>query len=178
MVKIVQKDNKILRKIASPVPASLFGTEKLKKILSDMNGALQKEEDGVAIAAPQIGLSFRIFVISGQMLNDKKKIKTKNLIFINPEIIKRSREKELMDEGCLSVRWFYGLVKRSKKITIKAQNEKGNEFVMSEDGLLAQIFQHETDHLDGILFSDKAKELVELPPDPQKKVPTPYTLNE
>ena len=70
-----------------------------------------------------------------------------------------------MPEGCLSVRWLYGEVKRSTNATILAYDEKGEKFTRGAGGLLAQIFQHETDHLDGILFTDKARNLEEMSPE-------------
>jgi peptide deformylase len=168
MVTIVQKDDRVLRKKAEPVRKEMFGSEELAAIINDMRNALMNEIDGVAIAAPQISLPYRIFVISGRIFRKKNGVEKPDLVFINPVILKRSKESELMDEGCLSVRWYYGLVKRAKKITIKAYNQKGHEFVMEKSGLLAQIFQHETDHLEGILFTDKAKDLVEIPPNSQQ----------
>lgn len=164
MVKIVAKNAKILRVISKEVAREDIKTPKIQSIITSMKEALAKEEDGVAIAAPQIGKALRLFVISGKMFRKKENAAPPDVTFINPVILKKSKEAELMDEGCLSVRWFYGLVKRAKKTKIKALNEKGNEFVMEKGGLLSQIFQHETDHLDGILFTDKAKNLVELPP--------------
>ncbi|MEK7105795.1 MAG: peptide deformylase, partial [Patescibacteria group bacterium] len=73
-------------------------------------------------------------------------------------------KKELVSEGCLSVRWKYGLVKRATTATVRALNAEGNEFVMSGKGLLAQIFQHEVDHLNGVLFIDTAIDVEDLPP--------------
>ena len=69
-----------------------------------------------------------------------------------------------MEEGCLSVRWKYGKVMRSEKATITAYDENGKKFSRGATGLIAQIFQHETDHLDGVLFIDKADNIVDLPP--------------
>ena len=74
-----------------------------------------------------------------------------------------------MPEGCLSVRWLYGEVKRSTNATIRAYDEDGKVFTRGGGGLLSQIFQHEIDHLDGIIFTDKAKNLVELKPEDLKK---------
>jgi peptide deformylase len=70
-----------------------------------------------------------------------------------------------MEEGCLSVRYLYGKVRRSKKATIEAYNEHGKKFTAGASGILAQIFQHETDHLNGILFIDKAKQIEEILPE-------------
>ncbi len=168
MAKIVQKEDPVLRKKAKEVPQSLFGSAELKKILEDMVEALRREEDGIAIAAPQIGVPYRIFVVSPFAY--AKNAKDTPIFFINPKIIKVSKEKEDVDEGCLSVRWLYGKVKRYKKVTIEAQNEKGRHFERGGSGLLAQIFQHETDHLEGTLFIDKATDVVEVPP-PEKTPP-------
>ncbi len=74
-----------------------------------------------------------------------------------------------MPEGCLSVRWLYGEVERSTNATIEAYDENSVKFTRGAGGLLAQIFQHETDHLDGILFIDKARNIMDLPPDSQVK---------
>jgi peptide deformylase len=169
------KEAPVLREMAKLVPLKEIGGKKLENILNRMKEALHEQEDGVAIAAPQIGESLRIFVVSGKAVDmyrgEDKKLHTKkgaelrkDTIFINPEIIKLSKNKKFMEEGCLSVRWQYGKVKRSEKATIHAYNEFGKKFEIGGAGLMAQIFQHETDHLDGILFIDKAKDLAELPP--------------
>ena len=76
-----------------------------------------------------------------------------------------------MDEGCLSVRWWYGGVERAEKTTIHAYDESGARFTRGASGLLAQIFQHETDHLDGVLFTDKAKGLREELPENKRTNP-------
>jgi peptide deformylase len=172
MKEILQKENKILRKIAKEVPLSEITSTKIKKILKEMSSALSEQSDGVAIAAPQIGYSLRIFVVSGRVPSmlknktepteeDKVKKKPKDDVFINPKIIKLSKEKEYLPEGCLSVRPIYGKTYRSKKATVSAYDENGKKFIKGASGLLAQIFQHETDHLNGILFIDHAKDLRE-----------------
>jgi peptide deformylase len=86
----------------------------------------------------------------------------KDLVYINPVITKLSREKKEVDEGCLSVRWIYGKVKRSVRASVKAINENGEPFERGASGILAQIFQHEIDHLHGILFIEKTKKFIEL----------------
>lgn len=182
---IVQKDDKVLREIAKEVPISKINSAEIKSILKRMQKALDAEEDGVAIAAPQIGVSLRIFIVSKRVHeimeeeNRHKKreenqnesmpsTKNKDMIFINPEIIKTSRKKIPMEEGCLSVRWLYGKVLRSEKTLIRAYNEGGKKITMGGSGILSQIFQHETDHLNGTLFIDKATELKNLPPEDTK----------
>jgi peptide deformylase len=176
MVTIVQKEDPVLRGVAQEVGPKEFGTPGLKKILKDMSEAMEKEEDGVAIAAPQIGVPLRIFVVShrafefmdaeeseqnnteqAQADKDIRPVKRGDMVFINPVITKLSRKKRWMPEGCLSVRWLYGEVARSEKATVRAYDENGKAFTWGGSGLLAQIFQHETDHLNGALFIDTAR---------------------
>ena len=162
---ILQQKDPILRKKAKIVDLGMIGTSEFKKIIADMKVAMATQKDGVAIAAPQIGVPYQIFIVSGEILSKADKDysgDTTDLIFINPKITKLSKEKKLVEEGCLSVRWLYGTVPRSTKATIKALNEKGDKITRGASGLLAQIFQHETDHLNGVLFIDKAEEVWEM----------------
>jgi peptide deformylase len=159
-MKIVQDgEHPALREESKRVPKELFGTAKLKDIIDQMYFLLSKESDGVAIAAPQIGIPYQIFVVAPDISTGKKE---KHFIYINPKITKRSPETKYMDEGCLSVRWLYGQVLRHTKVTITAYDEKGVKFEKAATGLLAHIFQHETDHLAGKLFIDKAIHLHKL----------------
>jgi peptide deformylase len=160
MTEIIQSPHKTLRTTAKEVPFDMIGTPEFFSLIEKMKTALHGEDDGVAIAAPQIDVPFRIFVVSHKAIVKAKE----DIVFINPEITKLGKKKEPMSEGCLSVRWKYGLVKRATTATVKALNISGNEFVMSGKGLLAQIFQHETDHLNGVLFIDKATDVEDLPP--------------
>jgi peptide deformylase len=175
MFTIVQNGDKVLRKISKEVPISDITKPKIKKILKEMSEALHSQNDGVAIAAPQIGVSLRIFVVSGRIFDEdfirgtgstkgESYIKPRHhdLVFINPVLKKISKDKKLMSEGCLSVRPIYGKVRRATKATVEAYNELGDKFTQDGSGLLAHIFQHETDHLEGILFIDKAKDLQEV----------------
>lgn len=166
---IVQDGNPVLRAKAKALPKSEFGTKYLNGIIDDMNHALEAEFDGVAIAAPQIGVSLRIFIVSRKAfalddhakVDDPKdqKMPEKNMVCINPEIIKTSRKKVKVPEGCLSVRWYYGNTLRHEKAMIRAYDENGKLFTYGGAGLIAQIFQHETDHLEGVLFVDHATEI-------------------
>lgn len=188
MKKILQKEEKILRQVAQEVHLRDIKTLKIKKVLKEMSSSLKSQNDGVAIAAPQIGYPLRIFVVSGKVFKGefsergvsqvdgprssagpagpdsdpaKKDSPGKDMVFINPKISRLSREKEWMPEGCLSVRPIYGKTFRSKKATVTAYDEEGKKFTRGASGLLAQIFQHETDHLNGILFIDHASDLRE-----------------
>lgn len=174
--EILQKGAPILRKVARSVPVKEIKSKKTREILKKMREALHAEEDGAAIAAPQIGESLRIFMVRSDILafikdkntRDRSKSRsaevTKDLVFINPEILKNSQKKIKVEEGCLSVRWLYGQVKRSEKVTLKAYDEAGKEQTRGASGLLAQIFQHEVDHLNGVLFTDKAENIRDIPP--------------
>lgn len=196
MVKIVQKEDPVLREIAHPVNPKDFGTPQLKKILEDMAEAMEREQDGVGIAAPQIGVPLRIFMVSHRAFeyedeedkNDEelealhadrvslaKPIKHKkpmrsDMVFINPVITKLSRKKVWVHEGCLSVRTLYGEAQRAEKATVRAYDENGKVFTWGGSGLMAQLFQHETDHLNGILFIDSARNIEKITEEEQEKL--------
>ncbi|MEI6346048.1 MAG: peptide deformylase [bacterium] len=165
MKPILQKEAPVLRQHAKPVPLKDIGGVRLNAILKDMREALAKEADGVGLAAPQIGVPLRIFIISDIVFSSDRvgANGTPQLTYINPEIVSTSKDKKQMEEGCLSVRPLFGKVRRASKATIRAYDEHGNAFERGGSGLLAQIFQHEVDHLDGILFTDKAKDVREMP---------------
>jgi peptide deformylase len=170
MVKILQRDSQLLRKTAETVDLATINTPEFKKMLSDMHDAMQSQDDAVAVAAPQIGIAKRVFAISGRVFDnfEKKETPHPDLFFINPEIIKISRDKKVMTEGCLSVRYLYGKIRRASRVTLRAYDENGQKLERGASGLIAQIFQHETDHLNGILFTDNAKDLQDIPPENQK----------
>ena len=175
---IVQKGETVLRETARNVKPDEIVSKKIQKIISDMKKALLSQEDGVAIAAPQIGVPLRIFVVSKKVeiimkgldtAKEKDLKKINDSVYINPEIKKISRTKLRVDEGCLSVRYLYGKVERAEKATVEAYDETGKKFTRGGSGLLAQIFQHEIDHLNGILFIDKADDIVEILPQKNEK---------
>lgn len=161
MSDIIQSPHATLRAIAKEVPLPKIISPEIQNIIKKMKSALSGQDDGVAIAAPQINEPLRIFVVSKKAI--PKAID--DMVFINPQIIRIGKKKEEMSEGCLSVRWKYGMVKRAQTATVKAYNDDGNEFVMAGKGLLAQIFQHENDHLNGVLFIDKATNIEDVPPE-------------
>jgi peptide deformylase len=187
--KILQKESPVLRKISESVPLESIGTTKIQTIIKEMKASLASQDDGVAIAAPQIGYSLRIFVVSKKVdsiikeskrtkktegVEEEQEVKDTGVdtVFINPVIKKLSKDKKILEEGCLSVRYLYGEVSRSNKITVEAYDENGKKFTKGVSGLLAQIFQHEIDHLNGILFIDKAKFVEEvLPPHLTQETP-------
>ena len=171
---VVQAENKVLRGKAAAVPVAEITSPKIQKILNTMRATLAEYRDGVALAAPQIGIPLRVFVVADSFFegNEDDDVETKlkhrdtstYSVYINPVITKTSSKKADMDEGCLSVRWVYGKTKRFEKVTIAAYNELGKKFTRGASGLLAQAFQHETDHLNGTLFIDHATDLEEVDP--------------
>jgi peptide deformylase len=123
-----------------------FCSPELEKLVDDMFESMYAAK-GVGLAAPQIGVSKRVAVIdtsNGENPEEK-------LVLINPEIIKREGT-QTGEEGCLSIPTFREQVTRAKRATVRAQNVKGEFFEMTGEDLLARAFQHETDHLNGILY--------------------------
>jgi peptide deformylase len=161
MSKLVAQNHPALHDIADEVPVEEITSPKIQKILRDMRAALEAYNingfNGVAIAAPQIGVPLRMFLVHNTSTAKEEKDLLPTLIAINPRIVKISKRSHLVGEGCLSVGENYGAVRRSTHATIRAFDENGKEYERGASGLLAQIFQHEVDHLDGILFVDKAE---------------------
>ena len=110
-------------------------------------------EVGVGLAAPQVGQSLRLFVTG---------VKGEPMVFINPEITERSKEEILWEEGCLSLPRLLGEVRRPKEVTVRATGTDRQPFEVKADGLLARVLQHEYDHLEGILFTDRMDDLRKL----------------
>lgn len=167
--KIVTKGAKVLATPAKEVPKSMFGSKELASMIAHMSASLRTTEHGVAIAANQIGLPYRIFVVRGFVLADKERgDDDPDVAFINPKIVRMSKKKQLLEEACLSVPQRHGKVLRSPKATVRAHDRDGKKIERGGSGLLAQIFQHECDHLDGILYVQKAEEMfIDEKPDAQ-----------
>lgn len=163
MKPIVQDGDPVLRETATEVAKDEFGTKVLNELIEDMREALEKEPDGVAIAAPQIGVAKRVFLVRyDRMLPPNDAPRTPLVgIFINPKLVKTSRKRVETDEGCLSVRGKYGTTLRFERVTVQAKDEQGKNFERGGGGILAQAFQHEIDHLDGVLFTDHAEDVYE-----------------
>ncbi len=123
-----------------------FDTPELNKLIEDMFESMYAAK-GVGLAAPQIGIGKRVAVIDTSAGEDP----AQKLVLINPEIIGRDGM-QTGEEGCLSIPGFREQVTRAKRVTIRAQNAKGEPFEMTGEDLLARAFQHETDHLNGRLY--------------------------
>jgi len=173
------QENPALREKAQDIPLAEIGSERIRTLVTEMKELLSKEEYGVALAAPQLGEPLRLFVVSGRALARDNR-NTLNLpapagepgmdeestaspppgeVYINPELLRLSRKKTGKHEGCLSIRGKWGVVPRAEKATIRARDERGHPFTRGASGFLAHILQHEMDHLEGILYIDKATEL-------------------
>lgn len=144
---IIQLGDPTLRKKSFPVTD--FG-EKTQQLIDDMKETLIKAE-GAGLAAPQVGVLRRIFIVmaEGQYYE-----------CINPEIVSQSGS-QTDNEGCLSVRGKYGMVERPLKVTVKALDRFGKPFTVKAEGFLARAFCHENDHLDGVIYVDKAFDIQE-----------------
>ncbi len=119
----------------------------LQPLIDDMIETM-RAADGVGLAAPQIGVPWRLFVAE---------VDDKVYALVNPRVVKASKETETADEGCLSLPGLRGAVERPARVTVRGQNRRGKEQTIEAEGLLARCFQHEIDHLDGILYTDRMK---------------------
>ncbi len=144
-----ETDKKVLRKKPAPFDFSKFSKKEIEELVKNMR-AIMKEAQGVGLAANQIGLNVSVFV--AQVAN-------KFYAIFNPELTAPSGETATDEEGCLSVPGSYGPVTRAEKLTLKGFNKNGKPIKIKAWGLLARVFQHETDHLNGKLFIDRAKEI-------------------
>ncbi|MFH1522560.1 MAG: peptide deformylase [Patescibacteria group bacterium] len=151
LLQIIKHPNPQLRKISVEIKDGEIKSDKFQSLILDMIKTM-KAKDGIGLSAPQIGYNIRLITINTQ---------NGVLIMTNPKITRNSWKKEWFEEGCLSVPGIYGKVKRHKKLNCIYIDKKGQKKKISAKGLLAFVIQHETDHLDGILFIDKAKEISE-----------------
>ncbi len=116
----------------------------LNKLIRNMVETLHSEPGRVGLAAPQIGVSLRVIVID---LPDEEG----DMVLVNPSIVKRRGER-LINEGCLSIPGYFGQIKRAESVTVKGRDQGGKEIRIKADGLLAQVLEHEIDHLNGVLY--------------------------
>ncbi len=149
--EIVFTPDPVLRRKAHKV--TTFDKD-LQTLIDDMVETM-REAPGVGLAAPQVGISQRLIVV--EYGNDEDESVPKHLfVVINPEIIETSEEKVEGVEACLSVPRIVGEVERHKSIVVRGYNKMGKAIKIKASGWIARIFQHEIDHLDGILFTDRA----------------------
>ena len=146
--KIVQEGDPVLRTVATDVDLAYLKTEEFSTLIDDMVETMY-DARGVGLAAPQIGLSQRIFVAESE---------DGVIALVNAHIVKRSKKNVKDEEGCLSIVGKFDKVYRSKKVTISAVTTDGDPITFEADGFFARIMQHEIDHLDGILYVDRVAE--------------------
>ncbi|HEY3454110.1 MAG TPA: peptide deformylase [Bryobacteraceae bacterium] len=142
--KILKYGEPILEQAAGPVTE--FDTPELHELIADMWETMYASK-GVGLAAPQIGIAKRISVIDTSVGEDE----SKKVVIINPEILSKEGS-QTGEEGCLSIPGFREPLTRANKVTVRAQDEKGEAIELDGEELLARAFQHEIDHLNGILF--------------------------
>ena len=143
LLNILRYPDPRLHKIAAPVTE--FGTERLRQLVADM-AATMYDAPGVGLAASQVDVHEQVITIDVSETNDQL------MVLINPEITWSSDDKQVYDEGCLSVPGVYDGVARPSRVKCKARDVDGNEFEIEADGLLAVCIQHEMDHLVGKVF--------------------------
>lgn len=168
--KIVTLPDPVLRRKAHPVKK--FDKD-LHTLIDDMVETM-REAPGVGLAAPQIGLSEQLLVIEyyerepEEDEEENEELPKKVWAIINPEIVKASNEKVMGVEGCLSIPGLLGEVERHEEVLVKGLNRHGKPMKVKAKGWLARIFQHEIDHLNGVLFTDLATRVWQ--PQPEEEV--------
>lgn len=167
--EILSSEHPVLRQKAKKVKRVDASTQKL---IDDMFDSMH-EARGLGLAAPQIGVGLRVLVIEmpdddtddavEALPREKRKVNYsgEQIILINPEIVKMEGE-QFGEEGCLSILGYVGMVRRANKVTVKGLDRKGKETRIKGEGLLARALQHEVDHLDGILYTDRIEKPEDL----------------
>ena len=156
LLKIITVPDPVLKRKAHKVTD--FGKD-FQALVKDMVETM-REAPGVGLAAPQVGVSSRLIVVEcAENEEEDEDAPKKMYVVINPEIDEASEDMELGVEGCLSVPRMMGEVNRHLKITVKGLNRQGKPIKLKLQGWLARIFQHEIDHLEGILYTDRATKL-------------------
>ncbi len=154
---IITLPDPILRRKARAVTSF---DENLQTLIDDMIETM-RQAPGVGLAAPQVNISERLIVVEygeeeegeeGEIIEHPKKL----FVVVNPEIVKASEETETGVEGCLSIPGIVGEVDRFSSVQVKGLNRRGRPIKVKAEGWLARIFQHEIDHLNGVLFPDRA----------------------
>jgi peptide deformylase len=170
--EVITPANPVLRQKAKKV--STFNAA-LKTLADDMVETMM-EVNGVGIAAPQVAVSLRMIIVRDydpekEEAEVTESAPAKIYRLVNPEIARASEEMVEAAEGCLSIPGYYGDVLRHKAVTVKAYNLQGKPVKIKAEGWLARIFQHEIDHLDGVLFIDRATKVWKAETESRAKVP-------
>jgi len=160
MLEITKVPTKSLRERSTELDPALVTSDEIQTLIDEMIPTMYTD-DGIGLAAPQVGKNIRLCVIGKEALKlDKKNtLQIYDLVLINPVWQKTSRKKATDTEGCLSVPKTFGKVTRWKNIEVEALDRQGNKLKFFANDFFARVIQHEVDHLDGILFIDKAKSI-------------------
>jgi len=154
--EVLTSEHAVLRQKAKKVKRVDASTHKL---IDDMFESMHAA-NGLGLAAPQIGVSLRVLVIELPK-DEEEPAAGEPIALINPEIVKSAGE-QFGEEGCLSIPGFVGMVRRANQVTVKGLNRKGKEVRVKGEGLLARALQHEIDHLDGVLYTDRLEKPEDL----------------
>lgn len=154
VLPIVAFGDPILKKKAKEIPENYEG---LDELITNMYETMYRAS-GVGLAAPQVGLSLRLFITDGAAFEDEE-VKQFKKVFINPEIIEEKEDKWVFEEGCLSIPGIRENINRHRTIKVKYRDENFKQHEEEFSGLAARIIQHEYDHIEGILFTDRISPL-------------------
>jgi peptide deformylase len=158
ILKVARMGHPVLRERAEALDKSAFRDPFLQKLIDDMMETMH-EYHGVGLAGPQVHEGVRLFVA---LLEEEPDAKTAATVVINPEIVPNADTREEGWEGCLSIPDIRGMVPRYTDITLKALDRDGRRFELKLNDFAARVAQHETDHLDGVLFFDRMASLHSL----------------
>jgi peptide deformylase len=158
ILKVARMGHPVLRERARPLDKSDFKSAVVQKLIDDMIDTMH-EYHGVGLAGPQVHEGLRIFVA---LLDDEPDSKSPATVVINPEIIPSTQATEEGWEGCLSIPDIRGMVPRYTDIAMKALDRDGRTLALTLKNFAARVAQHETDHLDGVLFFDRMKSMQSL----------------
>lgn len=142
-----KSEEKFLRQTTKLFDFSLHSREEIRELIKEMRAIMEKS-DGIGLAANQVGLDYQMFVAQ---------VDGKFYAVFNPEIAKSSKETEVLEEGCLSIPGVYDEVKRPDRVVLQGYDKNGKKLKIKAWGLLARVFQHEVDHLNGKVFLDRVK---------------------
>ena len=165
ILKVARMGHPVLRTKAQPVPVAEIGSVRIQRLIDDMFETM-REYSGIGLAAPQVHEAVRVFVagirsapITGEMTDDGE---MPLVTMINPQLSLIGEPTDRGWEGCLSIPDIRGLVPRAPEVRVQAYDRHGKRFTLTARGLPARVIQHETDHLDGILFFDRMPTLESL----------------
>jgi peptide deformylase len=161
LLKISRLGHPVLRERAAPLTRQQLMSPDMQRLIEDMVETM-RDANGVGLAAPQVYVSTRVLVAEPAADDEKKDRGSSLIVLANPEITSASRDVEDGWEGCLSIPDLRGQVPRHKKVTVTGLSRLGKEVSITAEGFAARVLQHEIDHLDGVIFLERMKDLSTL----------------